>query len=441
MNGNSSFTNCLFNSNTGESGGAVHIEGGNSSFENCSFTSNNVMKGGVVEVSGSIGSFINCSFTANNANDGGAVLIKNGNYSFDKCLFIYNNGSLSGGSIFIYNFVLPATLNVTNSQFKDNFANIVYINDTDNIYIDNATRDLSDSDLLCKFTQVSIILNNYTYGSNGTIVGNVTCMDETLVSGLVYVVIANKTYTGIITEGKGIIVLTGLDAGNYTFSIIYNGTEELAKASSSSIKLTVYKQSIKINPPKINIIKNYGGTYTATINTKCAGLALSLYLSNKKIGSATTSASGKAKITIKPSMIKNIKTGTHKVVVKFAGDKNHNSAQVTGKITLNKEKTKLLNVKSVKKYYRSTARSMQLTATLKNSKYKFIKNQWVYFKVNKKIYKVKTNSKGVAKLTFNIDQIKACKINKKGTYKFTVTYKTTDNYKPATKNGKLKVLK
>lgn len=46
---------------------------------------------------------------------------------------------------------------------------------------------------------------------------------------------------------------------------------------------------------------------------------------------------------------------------------------------------------------------MQLTATLKDSKNKAIKNQLVYFKVNnKKTYKVKTNSKGVAKLTLKL---------------------------------------
>lgn len=62
---------------------------------------------------------------------------------------------------------------------------------------------------------------------------------------------------------------------------------------------------------------------------------------------------------------------------------------------------------------------MQLTATLKNSKNKPIKNQIVYFKVNnKKTYKVKTNSKGVAKLTLNLAKIRACKLNKKGTYRF-----------------------
>lgn len=85
---------------------------------------------------------------------------------------------------------------------------------------------------------------------------------------------------------------------------------------------------------------------------------------------------------------------------------------------------------------------MQLTSTLKDSKNKAIKNQLVSFKVNnKKIYKVKTNSKGIAKLTLNKADIKVCNINKKGNYKFTVTYKTTETYKKSTKNGKLKVLK
>ena len=84
---------------------------------------------------------------------------------------------------------------------------------------------------------------------------------------------------------------------------------------------------------------------------------------------------------------------------------------------------------------------MQLTATLKNCKNKVIKGQWVYFKVNNKItYKIKTNSKGVAKLTLNAAKIKACKLNKKGNYKFTVSYKTTATNKQASSKGTIKVL-
>ncbi|WP_461463965.1 hypothetical protein, partial [Methanobrevibacter sp.] len=98
-------------------------------------------------------------------------------------------------------------------------------------------------------------------------------------------------------------------------------------------------------------------------------------------------------------------------------------------------------VKSVKKSYKTTAKSMQLTATLKNSKNKIIKYQIVYFKVNKKTFKVKTNAKGVAKLTLNKAKIKACKLNKKGTYRFTVTYKTTGLYKQSNKKGLIKIKK
>ena len=86
-------------------------------------------------------------------------------------------------------------------------------------------------------------------------------------------------------------------------------------------------------------------------------------------------------------------------------------------------------------------RYLQLTATLKNSKNKVIKNQVVFFKVNnRKTFKVKTNSKGVAKLTLNTAKIKALKLNKKGRYKFTVTYKTTSTYNKATKNAYICVL-
>lgn len=59
---------------------------------------------------------------------------------------------------------------------------------------------------------------------------------------------------------------------------------------------------------------------------------------------------------------------------------------------------------------------MQLTATLKDSKNKAIKNQLVYFKVNnKKTYKVKTNSKGIAKLTLNKADIRYVILIKKVT--------------------------
>ncbi|WP_295723563.1 hypothetical protein [uncultured Methanobrevibacter sp.] len=73
------------------------------------------------------------------------------------------------------------------------------------------------------------------------------------------------------------------------------------------------------------------------------------------------------------------------------GDKNHDKSNAAAKITIKKEDTKFSNVGPLKKYYKSTDKTMYLVAKLLNSKNKPIKNQIVYFKVNnKKLFKVKT---------------------------------------------------
>ncbi len=193
---------------------------------------------------------------------------------------------------------------------------------------------------------------------------------------------------------------------------------------------------------KSSFIINYGGFYKIIIHPNLAGLKITFKLNGKSIGSAFTDVSGLAKININAAKLKSAGAGTHNIVAIFQGNNNLIGSNATGKITINKEATKFINVKSVKKTYKITSRTMQLTATLKNSKNKPIKNQIVYFKVNnKKTYKVKTNSKGVAKLTLNLAKIRACKLNKKGTYRFTVTYKNTKTYKQSRKNGKIKVVR
>ena len=57
----------------------------------------------------------------------------------------------------------------------------------------------------------------------------------------------------------------------------------------------------------------------------------------------------------------------------------------------------------------------------------------VTIKVNKKTYTAKTNKKGVA--TFKIT-----KLNKKGTFKSTITYKGNSYYNKVTKKVKIKTL-
>lgn len=311
-------------------------------------------------------------------------------------------------------------LNLTYKETKNYNKTTILINFT--VYKMNSTIDVSGDDIV--------------YGENVLINVQTSCDDS-----VVYVIVNNKTFICNLTHGEGVINISGLDAGYYELNVTYNGSAYY-NPCVKTVNFTVNKQTTTIKAPAAKFIANYGGQYKATVNTKVSGAIVSFTLKGKKIGSAKTDSSGTAKINIKATTLKNIGAGTYNLVVSFAGDKNHNGSKATAKIKINKENTKLINVKSVKKAYKSTARTMQLTATLKNSKNKPIKNQVLYFKINnKKTYKVKTNAKGLALLTLNYANIKACKLNKKGTYRFIVTYKTTKTYNKATKKGVLKVLK
>ena len=255
-----------------------------------------------------------------------------------------------------------------------------------------------------------------------------------------YVIINDVTYSTNIVNLTGVINITGLKPGNYSLNLTYNGTKYY-NPCDVPVNFTINKIPTSISASDATYVLNYANVYKVTFNPKLAGFNITFTLNGKIVGSAITDASGVARINLTAAQLKAAGAGKRNMLVSFAGDDTYLASNVTKTITINKEATKFINVKSVKKSYKSTDKSMQLTATLKNSKNKVIKNQVVYFKVNnKKTYKVKTNSKGVAKLTLNLAKIKACKLNKKGNYKFTVTYKTTATYKQASKNGTLKVL-
>ena len=285
-------------------------------------------------------------------------------------------------------------------------------------------------------SSISVNTSDVVYGKDVLINVRTDCDDS-----IVYVIVNGQIFEGNIIDGIGLIRVSGLDAGNYEFNVTYKGSD-IYKPCVASVNFTVNPQSTCIRANDASYIINYGGTYKVNFDPLLEGVNITFTINGKNISSTLTDKSGIAVINLSPSQLSSIGAGSHNMIVSFAGNKNYLPFNTTVKVSINKENTLFSNVKSVKKYYKSNAKAIQLTATLKNSKNKVIKNQWVYFKVNnKKTYKVKTNSKGVAKLTLNRAKIKACKLNKKGNYKFTVTYNTTKTFKQATKNGRLKVLK
>ena len=291
-----------------------------------------------------------------------------------------------------------------------------------NIIKANSTIDVSAADVV--------------YGENILINVTTDCED-----GMVYAQVNGNIYAVNLVDGRGVINITSiLNVGLYELNVTYSGTENY-NASVKSVSFNVTKQSTSITAKNATFVINYGGSYQITLNNRVANVPVKFTLNGKVIGTVKTDASGKAKITLTPAQLKKATAGKRNLIISFDGDQNHNPSKTTVKIIIDKEITKFTNVKSVKSSYKSTDKTMQLTATLKDSKNKVIKNQYVTFKVNnKKTFKVKTNSKGVALLTLNAANIKACNLNKPGNYKFTVTYDATATYSKTTGNATVKVL-
>ena len=82
------------------------------------------------------------------------------------------------------------------------------------------------------------------------------------------------------------------------------------------------------------------------------------------------------------------------------------------------------------KAFKAKSKVKKVTVTLKN-KNKAIKNTIVKLTVNKKTYKVKTNSKGIA--------IFSIKLVKKGKYDAVFKYGGSSNFKSATKNIRITI--
>ena len=139
--------------------------------------------------------------------------------------------------------------------------------------------------------------------------------------------------------------------------------------------------------------------------------------------SRVTNKSGVARLQI------NIATaGTYRFKISFAGDEKFSASSKTVKVYVKKQTLKLT---VPKKTYRLRNKKKYLTATLKNSKGKAIKNKKITFTINGKKYTAKTNSKGVAKVKVSL--------SKRKTYKFTAKFAGDKSYKAVSKTAKVVV--
>ena len=268
------------------------------------------------------------------------------------------------------------------------------------------------------------------YGNAVKFQAFITSYGKIINSGELLFTINDKNYTSEVDNGTATLEISNLDVGTYTAKITFNGGDNYySQAKSVAFNVLKEKNAIIIALDSSFVI-NYGGAYSITLKdgdgNVVSGENLIFTLNGKKIGSAITDANGVATIKLTANILKAAKAGTHSLVIKL--DKNnYNCPTKTVKITIKKEATKLI---AKKKTFKKSKKIKKYTITLKNSKGKAIAKAKVTLKIKKKTYKATTNAKG--KATFKIK-----KLNKKGNYRTTITYKGDNNYNKITKTVKI----
>ncbi|WP_406533834.1 hypothetical protein [Methanobrevibacter sp.] len=192
--------------------------------------------------------------------------------------------------------------------------------------------------------------------------------------------------------------------GKYNIVFKYSGNEVYAPFTKDAL-VDVYVKAAKIIASDIKLVYTSKNKYSVKVYDSdgklASGVKVTFLINNKAYKTTTTGSNGVASIVIGKV------PGSYKITVKAS------SVSVTKKLTVNH----LLTLKTVK--VKRSAKKLVLTATLKKVNGKYLKKKKVTFKFNGKKYVVKTNKKGVAKVTINSKVLKKLKAGKKVKYQAT----------------------
>ena len=358
----------------------------------------------------------NIKFFNGNATYGGAIY-NNGKTTIDNSKFIDNNAT-EGSAI-----KTQTDMIISNSEFIGNGENCIDVNIGAKITLDNVTNDVP---LVNDTVSMSILeAKDVVYGNSVNIKVQVNSSTiYPLNSGKVVVRVNNVEYYADVKDGVATLVIPKLNAVTYNANITYIDNNIIR--AEIPVNFTVNKKHITINAKNAAYTINYGGTYKVNFKSITDGIKVTFTLNSKKIGTSTIKK-GSASIKLTAKILKTAKAGKKNMVIKIVNS-NYSPTSKTIKITINKEKTKII---AKSKTFKRTTKIKKYTIILKNSK-KAMKKAIVTLKVKGKTYKAKTNSKG--KATFKIT-----KLTKKGTYKAAITYKGNNYYYKVTKNTKIKI--
>ena len=233
-------------------------------------------------------------------------------------------------------------------------------------------------------------------------------------TGNVTIKVNNETYDVKIENGVVTKSITGLKAGNYTLTVIYQGDDNYNNASASA-NLTVTKLDSDIGF-KVNNI-TYGENITIAID-----------LPIDATGNLTITVDGEeySIVDVKnPVIIDDLNAGNHTITIKYSGDDRYAESSSTSNITVTKADSKLeVNINSI-----NYGELLNITAALTGVNNTQL-NGNITITINGKNYTVEING-GVC----SYDEISL----PAGEYEFNAIWSGNNNYNGATVNGGFKI--
>ncbi|WP_407409068.1 Ig-like domain-containing protein [Methanobrevibacter sp.] len=232
-------------------------------------------------------------------------------------------------------------------------------------------------------------------------------------TGRILVILNNYSTVEDAENGNITVTIPGLEDGVYNSTILYEGDSKYSSFIKNVI-ITIRTVELKNPQLKISVPSNYLGqksVITVTTNSAFTGIV------KVKIKSTTYSVSvvnGKG-----TKSISGLKVGTYSAVATFAANSVFKSDTKSVSFKVNENVKLTLGAVTVKK----SAKKLVIKASLKING-KIAKSKTIKFKFNNKIYKAKTNKKGVASITIKSSILNKLKVGKNIKYSATYSKKT-----------------
>lgn len=446
-------SNCRFiDCNADFWAGAVYLSCNKVTVTDCYFENNEANYGGALKINGEGCVVKNCKFTRNIArNDGGAIHADvESDTIITNCTFSSNYAKVKGGAVYTKN----KDLTISKSSFTSNTAsngNNYYGEASSNIAISTCTwsegniNDYSTLGLAGEYTPITLIetaievpAQSGFVNSNQVITATVRDASNNLVdSGTVEFTIGGKIYTADVKNGKASVTVKLTTFGSIAASAKYLGNGKYDSTSPVNFKLTSDVNHVKFSASSLSTYYNSGEKFNVKVisqdGTKAVAnvkVTAKVYTgTSTKTYTATSNSNGIAAFNIP-----NLAIGNHKVVISSADAKSAVASQITSSIKISKLSATLTPTKLSTTY--GSGKYFQIKVI--NSKTKKVAcgvklNLRIYTGPSYKTVTVTSASNGYAKYAGSLLSV--------GTHKIVVSAKESKYVAATAKTSSVKVSK